>query len=125
MAHYAKVGLSYKVLEVVVVDNNDIIDGDGNEVEQLGVDYLFNLTGYPFWIQTSYNKTIRKNYAGIRFRYDEDLDAFIPPKPSASWTLNEDTCNWEAPTPYPGDEDNQYMWDEEAQGWVLLEEQAT
>jgi len=123
MAHYAKLGLNSKVIGVLVVDNESITDDAGNEIEQLGVDYLMNLTGYPFWIQTSYNASIRKNYAGISFRYDEDRDAFIPPKPYTSWILNEETCQWESPTPYPGDEDNQYMWDEEVQDWTILEEQ--
>jgi len=122
MAHYAKLGLNSKVISVLVVDNDDITDENGNEVEQLGIDYLMNLTGYPFWVQTSYNATIRKNYAGISYRYDDDLDAFIPPKPFTSWTLDNDTCQWEAPTPMP-DDDKHYMWDEEVQDWSVLAEQ--
>ncbi len=106
MAHYAKLGLNSKVVAVHSVNNDVITDADGN---------------YPFWIQTSYNNNIRKNYAGIGFRYDDDLDAFIPPKPYSSWALNEDTCQWEAPTPMP--EEGHYMWDEEVQDWVILEEQ--
>jgi len=123
MAHFAKLGLNSKVIGVLVVEDSDTTDGNGNEVEQLGIDFLTNLTGYPFWVQTSYNNNIRKNYAGIGYRYDEELDTFIPPKPFSSWILDEDTCNWESPTPYPGDEDNQYMWDEEVQDWVILDEQ--
>jgi len=124
MAHYAKLGLNYKVLEVQVVNNDNITDENGNEVEQLGIDFLEDLTSYPYWVQTSYNATIRKNYAGISFRYDEDLDAFIPPKPFTSWILNEDTCQWESPTPMPTG-DTPSMWDEETQDWVLLKEQPT
>jgi len=123
MAHYAKLGLNSKVISVLVVDNDDITDENGNEVEQLGIDYLTKGTGYPFWVQTSYNNKIRKNYAGISYRYDDDLDAFIPPKPYTSWSLNETTCQWEAPTPRP--DNGHYMWDEEVQDWSILEEQET
>jgi len=122
MAHYAKLGLNSKVISVLVVDNDDITDDNGNEVEQLGIDYLAKGTGYPFWVQTSYNGNIRKNYAGRGYRYDDDLDAFIPPKTYTSWSLNETTCQWEAPTPMP-DDDKRYMWDEEIQDWSVLAEQ--
>jgi hypothetical protein len=81
------------------------------------------------WIQTSYNTragvhlnggtALRKNYAGIGFAYDHTLDAFIPPKPYASWVLNEDTCQWAAPVAYPTD-GNRYTWDEVAQSWVEI-----
>ena len=81
MGHYAKLGLNSKVISVLVVDNDDITDENGKEVEQLGIDYLAKGTGYPFWLQTSYNNNIRKNYAGIGFRYDDELvytPAFSP-----------------------------------------------
>ena len=119
MAHYAKLGLNSKVISVLVVDNDDITDENGNEVEQLGIDYLVNLTGYPFWVQTSYNGNIRKNYAGIGYRYDDELDAFIPPQPYNSWILDEDTCQYEAPTPYPTD-DKYYTWNEDTTSWVEI-----
>ena len=122
MAHFAKLGLNSKVIAVHVVNNDVITDADGNEIEQLGIAFLHDLYNYPFWVQTSYNNNIRKNYAGIGFRYDDDLDAFIPPKPFTSWTLNSDTCLWEAPTPMP-DDDKRYMWDEEIQDWSVLAEQ--
>ncbi len=122
MAYYAKLGLNSKVIAVLSVNNDVITDADGNEIEQLGVDFLHDLYNYPFWVQTSYNATIRKNYAGISYRYDDDLDAFIPPKPFTSWTLNSDTCQWEASTPRPSD-DKMYMWDEEVQDWSVLDEQ--
>ena len=125
MAHFAKLGLNSKVIAVLVVNNDVITDDNGDEQEHLGVSFLQDLhDNYPFWIQTSYNGTFRKNYAGIGSRYDEDLDAFIPPKPYSSWNLNEETCQWEAPTPMP-DDGKDYMWDEEAQDWVALEEQPT
>ena len=69
------------------------------------------------WIQTSYTKSIRKNFAGIGFSYDRKLDAFIPPKPYPSWILNEVSCNWESPVPMPADNKN-YIWDEESQAWL-------
>jgi len=122
VAHFAKIGLGYKVLTVVAVDNDNLNNENGDEVEQLGIDFLKDLTGYPFWVQTSYNANIRKNYAGLGCRYDEDLDAFIPLKPFSSWSLNEETCQWESPTPYPDDE-KMYVWDEEVQDWAVLEEQ--
>lgn len=122
MSHFAQIGLNLKVLKVLVVDNDVITDGDGNEVEQLGIDYLQALTGYPFWYQTSYNGNIRKNYAGVGYRYDDDLDAFIPPKHFSSWSLNETSCQWEAPISMPDDGEN-YTWDEEIQNWSILAEQ--
>jgi len=70
------------------------------------------------WIQTSYTGSIRKNFAGIGFAYDKDRDAFIPPQPYASWLLNEDTCLWEPPVPYPADS-SEYSWNEETQSWEL------
>ena len=122
MAHFAKLGLNSKVIAVLVVNNDVITDDNGDEQEHLGVSFLQDLhDNYPFWIQTSYNGTFRKNYAGIGSRYDEDLDAFIPPKPYSSWNLNEETCQWEAPTPMP--EDGDYVWDEEVQDWSILAEQ--
>jgi len=124
MAHFAKIGLNYKVLEVLVINDKQLKDENGNEVEQLGIDFLEESTRYPYWVQTAYSSTIRKNYAGVGFKYDEDLDAFIPPKPFTSWTLNEETCQWEYPTPMPTG-DTPFMWDEETQEWVLLEEQPT
>lgn len=91
------------------------------------------------WIQTSYNtrggihyqpdsdqpsadqsKALRKNYAGIGYTYDKTRDAFIPPQPFPSWTLNEDTCLWESPVPYPMD-GGYYGWDEETKNWIKVE----
>jgi hypothetical protein len=67
------------------------------------------------------SKALRKNYAGVGFSYDAQKDAFIPPKPYASWVLNETTCLWEAPTPYP-DDGGVYRWDEDTTSWVQLPE---
>ena len=75
------------------------------------------LVGDSFnWVQTSYNGNFRKNYAGIGYTYDSTRDAFIAPQPFNSWALNEDTCQWEAPTPYP-DDDKMYTWDEATTNW--------
>jgi hypothetical protein len=95
---------------VLVGDNNMPNEGYDWFVENLG----------GTWVQTSYNATIRKNYAGIGYRYDEDLDAFIPPQPFPSWTLNEVTARWMSPTPYPQD-GRAYEWDEETLTWKEVE----
>lgn len=109
MAHYAQV--ENGIVTQVIVAEQDVIDSG-----------LFG-TG---WVQASYNthggqhpegRPLRKNYAGIGFTYDAGRDAFIPPKPYASWTLNETTCLWDAPTPMPTD-DKRYIWDEPTISWV-------
>ena len=116
MGHYAKVK-SGTVTQVIVADE-DYFDG-----------FVDNEPGK--WVQTSYNTfggihydpdtripdggvALRKNYAGIGFAYDVERDAFIPPSPFPSWTLDEATCLWEAPTPKP---DGDYIWNEETQVW--------
>ena len=115
MAHFAKLGVG-NIVETVEVVSNDIAI-----TEQAGVDFLNNLYNTrDVWKQTSYNGNIRKNYAGIGFTYDADKDAFIPPKPYRSWTLNETTCLWEAPVAYP-DDGEQYTWNETNQTWDLVE----
>jgi hypothetical protein len=116
MAHFAQLNEENIVTQVIVVANQDTADKDGVENEAIGIEFCTNLLGGN-WKQTSYNGRIRKNYAGIGYKYDETLDAFIPPQPFASWTLNEETAQWEAPTPYPTD-DKRYTWDEETTSWV-------
>ena len=116
MASFAKIGLNSKVIEVLSVNNEVLKDSNGIEQEVIGIDFLTKLTGYPIWIQTSYNKNFRKNYAGIGYTYDETRDAFIPPKPFNSWILNEDTCLWNAPVAMPID-DNNYSWNETNLNW--------
>ena len=130
MASFAKIGLNGKVIEVQSVVNEVLHDSNGVEQEVNGIDFLTKLTGYPVWKQTSYNTKggvhlsggtpLRKNHAGIGFTYDEDRDAFIPPKPFNSWVLNEDTCNWEAPIAYPQD-GNKYRWKEQTLSWQVEE----
>ena len=127
MAHFAQLDENNTVLQVLVIGNDDTSDENGNEVEAIGVEFCKSLFGSnTIWKQTSYNTKggehllggtpFRKNYAAIGFKYDETLDAFIPPKPFPSWTLNEDTCLWEAPIPMPTD-DKDYIWNEENQTW--------
>ena len=121
MSHFAKVqdGIVTQVIVAEPEFFNTFVDSSPGE-----------------WIQTSYNTrggihygpnsneadggvSLRKNYAGIGFTYDKDRDAFIPPKPYASWTLDEASCLWEAPVPMPED-GNEYAWNEEAQSWDLI-----
>jgi hypothetical protein len=117
MAHFAKIGLNNIVIDVLVVANRETMDSNGVEHESIGVEFLKTLTGHETWVQTSYNGTFRKNYAGIGYIYDSQRNAFIPPKPYPSWSLNEETCLWSAPTAMPND-GNCYEWNEETQTWV-------
>lgn len=126
MAHFAEIDSSNVVLRVVVVHNDELKDENhgGQETEQKGAAFCRNLFGGT-WVQTSYNGNIRKNYAGEGFIYDSQRDAFIPPKLFPSWVLNEDTCRWEAPVPYPTDvgtpeAPKKYFWDEATTSWVLV-----
>ena len=115
MAHFAKLGIGNIVKQVEVVSN------DIATTEQSGIDFLNNLYGTrDVWKQTSYNATIRKNFAGIGYKYDQTKDAFIAPKPYPSWTLNETTCQWEASVVKPDDGQN-YDWNETTQQWDLNE----
>jgi len=129
MAHFAKIGLNSKVIEVVSVNNEVLKDSSGVEREELGIQFLNELYGWPIWKQTSYNthqgvhlnnKTqFRKNFASIGYTYDEDRDAFIPKKPYNSWVLNEITFNWEPPIARP-DINNPYTWNEQNLNWELV-----
>ena len=123
MAHFAKIGLNNKVISIHSVNNEVLKDSNGVEQEVNGIDFLTKLHGWSIWVQTSYNKTFRKNFAGIGYTYDETRNAFIPPKPFNSWVLNEDICLWESPIPKPnrdGLEVNQYWdWNETNQSWDL------
>lgn len=118
MAHFAQLDNDNKVLQVIVIDNNDILDENGIESEAVGQEFCTNLLG-GLWLQTSYNGNIRKNFAGIGFDYDASRDAFIAPQPYPSWILNEGTCQWDAPVPMPID-DNAYQWNEELINWELV-----
>ena len=105
MAHFAK--LNNNIVTEVLVSEKDFINS--------------GLVGDEFlWVQTSYNGNFRKNYAGVGHTYDKTRDAFIAPKPFASWTLVEATCQWTAPTAYP-DDDKRYDWNEATTNWVEIE----
>jgi len=120
MAHFAKINAENIVEQVVVVENTVLEDGDLVEQESLGIQFLQSLFGGE-WVQTSYNKVFRKNFAGIGHVYDAERDAFIPPKPFDSWVLDESTCLWEAPVPMPDIElgvETAY-WDEDNLQWVV------
>ncbi len=132
-----KLGINSKVIGVEVVADADCQDSNGNEDEAVGVQFLENIHGWPLWKKTSYNtrggkhyqadgsessdqsKAFRKNYAAIGFTYDEDRDAFYAPKPFNSWTLDEDTCLWEAPVAHP-DDGKEYEWNESTKQWDLI-----
>ena len=105
MSHYAKV-VDSKVTSVIVAEE-DFFDTFIDETPGT-------------WIQTSYTGSIRKNYAGIGYTYDEVRDAFIEPQPYASWILNGTTCKYEAPTIYP-DDGKVYKWNEDTTNWVEIE----
>jgi hypothetical protein len=119
MAHFAEIDQNNTVLRVVVIDNKDTADAGGVEKESIGAAFCERLFGGT-WKQTSYNGNKRKNYAGIGYKYDADRDAFIAPKPFASWVLEELTCQWKAPTPMPTD-GKKYSWDEATTSWVETE----
>ena len=118
MAHFVRLDQNSIVVQGIVVHNNELID-NGIESEAKGIAFCQSLFPDTTWVQTSYNGNIRKNYAGIGYTYDEQRDAFIPPKPYASFILNEDTCLWEPPVPYPTDGER-YLWNEEEGEWVLV-----
>lgn len=121
MAHFAILDENNIVINVIVVNNNDCLDENGNESETVGIAFCKSIIGKDTtFVQTSYNSNIRKNYAGVGYTYDATRDAFISPKPYESWVLDEETCRWEAPIPYPGDENTRYAWDEETVSWVEI-----
>ena len=115
MASFAKIGLNSKVIEILVVHDNELKDSNNISHESLGINFLTNLTGWAIWKQ-SFTDGTRKNSAGIGYTYDEDRDAFIPKKPYASWILNEETCQWEAPSAMP-DDVKKYEWNESTTSW--------
>ena len=131
MASFAKLNSENIVTTVVSVVNEVIKNSNGIEQENIGIQFLRTLYNEPNanWKQTSYNTSngihklgeipFRKNFAGIGYTYDENRNAFIPPKPFNSWILNEQTCNWEAPVVYPND-GNKYSWNEEILNWELI-----
>ena len=118
MAHFAQIDDNNLVIAVTVVANAACQDGNGDESESVGIAFCKSLLGNDTnWVQTSYNATIRKNYAGIGYTWDSGRDAFIPPKQYNSWQLNETTCRYDPPVARPDDGGN-YVWDEDNTQWV-------
>ena len=116
MADFAKLDNNNIVIEVQSLHNNELLDDNGNESEAKGIVFLVNWSGgYTNWKQTSDNGNFRKNYAGIGYTYQADIDAFVAPKPYASWTLDSD-AQWQPPTPRPTD--GIYTWDEATTSWI-------
>lgn len=152
MAHFAKLGANGKVIQVLTLDNNDMLNADGVEDESVGQQYLETHNNWPaqMWIQTSYNTfenqhsdggtPLRGNYAGIGYIWDEDNNIFWPPKPFTSWIKDTATAQWKAPIDEPSLTSEQqsqndagthywvYRWDEDAHqadnttGWNLSNE---
>ena len=115
MAHFAQLDENNVVTQVIVVSNKDTADANGVEKEYIGAAFCERLFGGT-WKQTSYNGSMRKRYAGIGFTYNAELDAFVTPKPHASWVLNNTTADWEAPVAKPDDGKN-YVWNESTLSW--------
>jgi hypothetical protein len=151
MAHFAKIGMSSKVIQVLTLNNGDMLNADGVEDESVGQQYLERHNNWPaqMWIQTSYNtaggkhnsgddsKAFRGNYAGIGSIWDEDNNLFYPKKPYASWVLNTSEARWQSPL---GDQPDLtveqiaqndadthrwvYTWNEDGQSWDLSDAKA-
>jgi len=147
MAHFAKIGMNGKVIQVTTMDNEVMKDADGNEVEAKGQEWLEHHNNWPaqMWIQTSYNtrggkyyntdgtegdqsKAFRGNYAGIGFEWDEDNNMFFPKKPYASWVKNLSEARWQSPigdapelTQEQIDDQKSYIWNESEQSWDLTD----
>ena len=118
MAHYAQIDENNLVVQVAVVNNETINNLEFPESESVGVAFCRSLFGEnTIWKQTSYNSKFRKNYAGVGDAYDAALDAFISPRPYASWTLDTVTCTWQPPVSYPND-GKIYFWNENSNAWV-------
>ena len=117
MAHFAQLDDNNVVTQVIVVANEELLF-EGVENETQGVIFCRSLFGNDTkWVQTSYNGTIRKRYAGIGYTYDADKDAFIAPQPYPSWTLDENT-DWQPPVPMPVEEGKVFAWFEPNQEWI-------
>ena len=117
MAHFAEIDENNQVIRVIVVNNLVLLDANGQESEALGQAFCNELFGGGTWIQTSYTSSFRKNYAGTNYTYNAELNAFVPPRPWPSWQLDQQSCQWQPPVPYPSD-GLDYHWDEVNTVWV-------
>jgi hypothetical protein len=119
MAHFAELDENNIVTRVIVVNNTELLDENGIEQEQIGINFCNSLFGGN-WIQTSYNGSFRVRFAGNGFYYDSYNDVFVPPKPFPSWLFSDNTFDWIPPIEYP-DDGNIYYWDEETTNWIEAE----
>ena len=120
MAHFAKLDDQNVVIEVNVVNNETLNNLEFPESEPVGVAFLTEWSGgHSNWKQTSYNVNFRKNYAGVGYKYDSTYDAFIPPQPFPSWTLDTELYDWLPPVSHPND-GKLYEWKEEILNWVEI-----
>jgi len=126
MAHFAELDQNNKVIQVIVISNQDILDENGKENEEVGINFCKSLYGLDrLWKQTSYNNNIRKRYAGIGMIYNEELNAFIHPQPYPSWSLNPETADWEPPISQPEltelqiNSNQGYKWNEDTKNWYI------
>lgn len=120
MAYFAQLDVDGIVLQVIAVSNKDAPDPAPANSEPAGQAFIASLGLPGRWVQTSYNGQFRKNYAGIGYSYDEARDAFIPPQPWPSWLLDETTCLWQPPIPYPNDGE-MWTWNEHLQQWEAVD----
>jgi len=121
MAHFAQIGLNNKVISVTAIDDSIITDANNNQREDLGVDFLANLSGWAIWKRTWKDGSQRQRFAGKGFIYNEDYDVFMPPKLHASWVIDTATFTWTAPVAYPTDGEY-YIWNETSQSWQNAEQ---
>jgi hypothetical protein len=121
MAHFAQLDENNKIIQVIVVNNEDILDEDGNESEATGIAFCQSLLGPDTrWVQTSYNKNMRRQYAGIGYLYDANLDVFIERQPFPSWSLDNNGY-WQPPIPKPEAPEKYFaVWDEDDQEWFFV-----
>jgi hypothetical protein len=127
MAHFAQIDTNKVVQQVIVIDNSDLLDENGVEVESFGIAKCREIFGEDTdWVQTSYNGSFRANYADIGGTYDDVNDVFIPYKHLDSWVLDTETYQWEPPVPMPN-EDEIWVWDEASHvegtdsGWIKVD----
>ena len=126
MSHFAKVNKNSGIVERVIVAEPEFFETLVDSTPGTWIQTSYNTRGGVHYTRTGkpsadQSKALRKNYAGLGYTYDKVRDAFIPPQPHASWTLNEDTCLWEPPVEYPKDDDKIYKWNEEKQTWDAVE----